>query len=64
MFEYLLYLKSFFHVQQQQTEDPSMSKGFFVCGIEMTDMCGFVYEKLHADTLIEMHAWTKQQCIS
>lgn len=55
MCEYLLYLKSFSHVQQQQTEDPSVSKGFFVCDIEMTVM-SMHDEKLHAETLIEMHA--------
>lgn len=55
MCEYLLYLKPVSHVQQQQTEDRSASKGFCICGIKMTDASGFVYERLHADTLIEMH---------
>lgn len=55
MCEYLLYFRPFSHVQQQQTEGPLVSKGFFVCGIKMTDLSGFVYERLHADSLKEMH---------
>lgn len=38
MCEYIGYLRPFSHMQQQQTEDPSVSKGFFVCGIKMTDV--------------------------
>lgn len=47
-------------MQQRQTEDPSLSKGFFVCNIKMTDAPGLSVERLHADSFIELHMWTKQ----
>ena len=55
--EYLLDLKTFIPraTTAAQIEDPSVSKGFFVCGIKMTDLPDLSYERLHADSLIDMH---------
>ena len=47
-----------------QTRRPSVSEGVFVCGIKVTDVSGFLYERLRADSLIEMHVYPKQPCIS
>lgn len=41
--------------QRQQTEDPSVSKRLFVCSIKMTNVLGFMYERLCADSFIERH---------
>lgn len=41
--------------QRQQTEDPSASKRLFVRSIKMTNVLGFMYERLCADSFIERH---------